>query len=113
MKMDQNENDKNNWSEYSRMVLNELESLGMEIRNMNREIQEVKKEIALLKDREDKVSKLSIWKDKMTEVVSPTQLEMMVKEISELKEFKIKAITVFSIVQALMVIVTWLINYLK
>ncbi len=103
----------NSWNEYSKLVLKELETLAIGISNLSSEIQEVKKEIALIKDREDKVEKLQEWKDKVSEVISPTQLSEMVKEVKELKEFKTKSITIFLVVQAIMGMVMAVLNYMK
>lgn len=101
----------NSWNEYSKLVLKELETLAVGISNLSTEIQEVKKEIALIKDREDKVDKLQDWKEKVSEIVSPTQLDTMVKEIKELKDFKTRSITVFAVVQFIMGIIMWLLSY--
>ena len=65
--------EQNNWNEYSKLVLKELETLAVGISNLSTEIQEVKQEIALIKDREDKVDKLQLWKDKVSEIASPSQ----------------------------------------
>lgn len=105
--------EKDTWGEYSRLVLKELETLAVAIANLNTELQEIKKDIALLKDREDKVEKISQWKDKVCEVVSPTQLEELVLDVKDLKSFKTKAITVFAVIQVLMSIAMFLLNYFK
>lgn len=94
----------NGWNEYSRLVLKELETLSKGITNLSTEIQGVKQEIALLKDREDKVEALQSWKETIAEVVSPSQLRELVKEVQELRAFKTKAITVFAIVQFILAI---------
>jgi hypothetical protein len=103
--------DQNGWNEYSRLVLKELETLAIGISNLNAEIQDVKKEIALIKDREDKVDKLTDWKEKVSDIVSPSQLNAMVTEIKDLKEFKTKSITIFAVVQFVMGIIMWWLNY--
>ena len=82
--------EQSNWNEYSKLVLKELETLAVGISNLSTEIQDVKREIAIIKDREDKVEKISIWKDKVSEIISPSQLDTMVKEVKELKDFKNK-----------------------
>lgn len=91
----------NNWNEYSRLVLNELEKLNESILSLQKEMQEVKKELTELKIKEDKVNELKNWKREIDEVVSPTQLKELTKEVAELKSFKTIAITVWAIVQFL------------
>ena len=103
----------NSWNEYSKLVLKELETLAVGISNLSNEIQDVKREIALIKDREDKVDKLQEWKDKISETVSPTQLAEMTKDVRDLKEFKTKAITIFVVIQTAMGIAMAILNYLK
>jgi transcriptional accessory protein Tex/SPT6 len=63
--------------------------------------QYVKKELAELKAKEDKVNELKSWKKDVDEVVSPTQLKEYIKDINDLKSFKTVAITVWAIVQFL------------
>ncbi len=63
------ENQQNGWNEYSRLVLKELETLADGIEGLRSEIQEVKQEIALQKVKEDKVSELKAWKERVDEVV--------------------------------------------
>tara|TARA_B100000029_G_C17582354_1_gene960019 strand:- start:450 stop:770 length:321 start_codon:yes stop_codon:yes gene_type:complete len=87
------------WSEYSRLVLKELETLATAITSLNAEIQELKQEIARMREREDRVDELRAWKDKVDEVASPSQLQVKFNEVEELKQFKTKAITIFAVVQ--------------
>jgi predicted nucleic acid-binding Zn-ribbon protein len=94
----------NGWNEYSRLVLKELETLSQGIVNLNVEIQEVKREIALIKDREDKVEDLKVWKEKLDDVISPSQLRELVKEVQELRAFKTKSITIFVVIQFLILV---------
>lgn len=105
--------DQSGWNEYSRLVLKELETLAVGISNLSTEIQDVKREIALIKDREDKVEKLTEWKEKVSDIVSPSQLDQMVKDIKDLKEYKVKSMTVFAIVQFGMGLLMWYLSYSK
>jgi len=89
----------NGWNEYSRLVLKELETLADGIDGLRTELIEVKQELAKMQVREDRVDELKLWKDKVDEVVSPTQLQTAMKEIEDLKLFKTKAITIFAVVQ--------------
>lgn len=105
--------EQNSWNEYSKLVLKELETLAIGISNLNSEIQDVKKDIALFKDREDKTEKLLAWKEKISEIVTPSQLECIMREVQELKEFKTKSMTIFAVVQFIMGLIMWGLNYLK
>ena len=91
----------NGWNEYSRLVLEQLESLSMGIDSLRDELQDIKQEMTLMKAKEDRVVELKIWKDRIDEVASPPQLKSMFEQIEQLKEFKTKAITIFMIAQAL------------
>jgi predicted nuclease with TOPRIM domain len=105
--------EQNGWNEYSKLVLKELESLNNKVENLSVEIQGIKKEVAIIKDREDRVEELKVWKDRVSEVVSPAQLKEAMTTLHELREFKTKAITIFIVVQTLMGIAFSVINYLK
>jgi len=98
----------NNWSEYSRLVLKELETLASSIQALNTEIQDLKQEIARMREREDRVEELRAWKDKIDEVVSPTQMQGYVNDIEELKAFRTRAITIFAVVQFGMASSMWM-----
>lgn len=106
-------NEQNSWSEYSRLVIAELERLNDGIAKLNVDIQDLKREIAELKVKEDNVKELKRWKDSMDEVTSPTQLKETIKEVNDLKTFKTQAITVWVVVQILFGIVIALLNYFK
>jgi len=104
--------DENGWSEYSRLVLKELETLATSIQSLNSEIQELKQEIARMREREDRVDELRAWKEKVDEVVSPTQMQSYIKELDELKAFKTKAVTIFAVVQFGMVAFAFVMKFM-
>ena len=104
--------DENGWSEYSRLVLKELETLANSIQALNTEIQELKQEIAQMRVREDRVDELKAWKEKVDEIASPSQLKELVSEVQQLKSFKIKAITIFTVVQFGMGAALWFMRVL-
>ena len=91
--------DNNGWGEYSRLVLKELETLAGGIEALRVELQEVKQELTKMQAREDKVDDIKAWKEKIDDVASPSQLRELIKEVEDLKHFKIKAITIFAVVQ--------------
>jgi hypothetical protein len=97
----------NGWAEYSRLVLKELETLASGIDSLRVELQDVKQELAKMQVREDRVEELKVWKDKVDDVASPSQLKEAMQEIEQLKEFKTKAITVFAVVQFGMAFWAW------
>ena len=104
--------EENGWSEYSRLVLKELETLASSIQSLNSEIQELKQEIARMREREDRVDELRAWKEKVDEVASPTQMQVMVKDVEDLKMFKTKAITIFAVVQFGMAFFAWAMKFM-
>ena len=97
-----NESSNSGWESYSRLVLQQLESLTKGIDALRDELQDVKQQLAELKVREDRVQELKSWKDKVDEVISPTQLKNALIELEDLKLYKTKAITVFAVVQFMM-----------
>jgi predicted nuclease with TOPRIM domain len=105
--------ERNNWNEYSRLVLKELESLANSIESLRDELHNVKQELAKIREREDKVEQLRAWKARIDDVVSPTQLKETLAQIEELKTFKAKSITIFMVVQFFMGLAMWAFNYLK
>jgi predicted nuclease with TOPRIM domain len=105
--------DKSGWNEYSRLVLKELESLANSIDSLKDELHNVKQELAKMREREDKVDQLRAWKARIDDVVSPTQLKEVVSQIDDYKTFKAKAITIFMVVQFMMGLAMWAMNYLK
>ena len=89
----------NGWAEYSRLVLKELETLAQGIKELNENLGDVKREIAEMRAKEDKVQELVKWKERIDEVASPTQIKELQTQVEDLKMFKTKAITIFAVVQ--------------
>ena len=102
--------EENGWGEYSRLVLKELETLASSIQSLNSE--ELKQEIARMREREDRVDELRVWKDKIDEVASPSQLQVKFNEVEDLKQFKTKAITIFAVVQFGMAFFAWAMKFM-
>jgi len=93
--------DSNGWETYSKLVLQQLETLSGGIEALRAELQDVKGQLTELKAKEDRIQELRTWKEKVDEIASPTQLQIKFEEVEELKIFKTKAITIFMIAQAL------------
>ena len=92
----------NGWDTYSKLVLQQLETLSSGIEGLRAELQYVKAELVELKAREDRVQDLKTWKEKMDDVASPPQLREVIQEVEELKTFKTKAVTMFMVIQTIM-----------
>ena len=92
----------NGWNEYSRLVLEQLESLSVGIDAVRDEMQGIKQELAIMKAKEDRITDIKTWKEKIDDIASPTQLKSTLKEVEELKLFKTKAIAIFMAVQTMM-----------
>jgi len=97
----------NGWNEYSKLVLKELTTLGDGIESLRSEMQHIKQELAKMQVREDKVDELKVWKEKVDDVCSPSQLKEALEEIENLKTFKTKAITIFAAAQVAMGFFAW------
>ena len=96
------------WETYSKLVLQQLETLAGGIEGLRNELQDMKSQLTELKAREDRVQDLKAWKEKMDDVASPPQLRETMKEVENLKEFKTKAVTMFMVVQSIMgVAIAW------
>lgn len=97
----------NGWGEYSKLVLKELETLAQGIKDLNDSLNDMKKEMAEIRAKEDKILELNRWKERVDEVASPTQLKELKQEVEDLKMFRTKAVTVFAVIQFLMAAVVF------
>lgn len=102
----------NGWNEYSKLVLKELETLATGIAGLKHEMQDLKQEMTELRLREDKVKELREWKEKVDDIVSPTRLKEILKDVEEIKIFKTKAVTIFAVVQFIVMLLIAMMKYL-
>ncbi len=109
----QNVSNADGWNEYSRLVLKELETLGHGIDSLRSDLQGVRGDISKIQVRLDTVDEIKVWKKSVEEVTSVTQLKELVRSVDDLKSFKIKAVTVFTVVQFLMAGFGLLIKYVS
>jgi len=92
--------DTDGWETYSNLVLQQLELLAGCMEDLRGDFQDLKTQIIELKAKEDRIQDIKIWKEKLDDIASPSQLKTVLKEIEVLKQFKTKAITVFMVIQA-------------
>ena len=100
------------WETYSKLVLQQLETLNTGIESMRGELQLVKEQITKIKAKEDRLEELKVWKDKIDEVASPSQMKYALRELENLKTFKTKAVTIFAVVQFAMGAIIFAMNFI-
>lgn len=70
------------------------------------QLKELKTDVVVLKtsmlERNNNLNSLDSWKKKIDEITSPTQLQKLSNDVEDLKIAKIKAYTIFAVIQALM-----------
>ena len=81
----------NGWDTYSKLVLQQLETLATGIEALRGELQDVKGQLTELKAKEDRVQELRAWKDKMDDIASPPQIKSALEDIENLKVYKNKS----------------------
>ena len=105
-------NNGNGWETYSKLVLQQLETMVTGIEALRAELQDVKSQLTELKAKEDRVQDLKTWKEKMDDVASPPQLKTALDDIEDLKLFKTKAVTMFMVIQSIMgFAVAWALDF--
>jgi Tfp pilus assembly protein PilO len=105
-------NNGNGWETYSKLVLQQLETMATGIEALRAELQDVKSQLTELKAKEDRVQDLKAWKEKMDDVASPPQLKTALDDIEDLKLFKTKAVTMFMVIQSIMgFAVAWALDF--
>ena len=94
---------RNGWDQYSKLVLKELEVLGDSLTALREEINGLRDIISEMKGNTiytvNSIAEIKLWKEKLDEVTSPTQLSELITDVEVLKDFKTKAVTVFVVVQ--------------
>tara|TARA_R110001583_G_scaffold12434_1_gene55302 strand:+ start:2499 stop:2819 length:321 start_codon:yes stop_codon:yes gene_type:complete len=99
------------WETYSKLVLQQLETLNTGIEGMRVELQLVKEQITKIKAKEDRLEEIKTWKEKIDEVASPSQIKYALRELENLKTFKTKAVTIFAVIQFGMAAVLFVMNF--
>ena len=89
----------NGWNEYSRLVLAELEKLNNSVNEISDDMVDLRQEITKIKSIKYDIIDIKEWRKDLSEVVSPTQLKEVKKDIDKLKTFKTISTTVWLVVQ--------------
>jgi hypothetical protein len=104
--MGENENiSKNGWSEYGRLVLKELERLNEgqdKLRqDFDKKFAELNEKMTEFKGTEKDVDELKRWKEKVTEVWSPTQMRQSKDEVYDQKNKWSRVVGIIIAIQVL------------
>lgn len=87
---------KNGWSEYGRLVLNELQRLNDGQESLRKDFEEkfekLNQSMTEFKSTEKDVTEIKEWKEKVTEVWSPTQMKEVKNQVYAQKGFLQKAL---------------------
>tara|TARA_R110002020_G_scaffold365826_1_gene577911 strand:+ start:134 stop:454 length:321 start_codon:yes stop_codon:yes gene_type:complete len=100
------------WETYSKLVLQQLETLSKGIESLRVELQDVKDQLTKIKAKEDRLEELKSWKEKIDEVASPSQIKYALRELENLKTFKTKAVTIFAVIQFGMAATLFAMNFI-
>jgi len=107
----------NGWVEYGKLVLKELERLNDNYESLKKDLDsrfnELKQEISTVKTVEDKVKKIEEWKEKIDDVISPSQLKELRNEVANQKSKWTSFIAIIAAMQILGGVIVFLLNYFK
>lgn len=94
---------RNGWNEYSKLVISELERLNNNIEKLESEIGYIKKNTQKDILEDPSIKSLKNWKYSMDEIQSPTQFKELVDRVDSLDKFKIQAITIWTVVNIVII----------
>jgi len=90
------------WEVYSKLVLQQLEDLNNSMGDLRSEIQTLQTQVAELRGQQNSIEPIKQWKERIDDIMSPSQLDQMKKEVEDLKQYKTKSTAIFAFVQFLM-----------
>lgn len=93
------------WTEWSQHVLKELERLNQSYETLRNKIESLQHSISEMASHQTGVEELKTWKKEMDAVMSPPQLNELQKTVDDLKIFKVKAITIWAVIQIIIAII--------
>jgi septation ring formation regulator EzrA len=94
-------NETDNWEQWSKHILKELERLNVNYEKIQKELADVKEELAVIKNQQTTVGELKQWKKDVDEVMSASQLKELRQEVDSLLTFRTVAITVWAVIQVI------------
>jgi predicted nuclease with TOPRIM domain len=95
----------NGWNEWSKHVLKELERMNSNYEKLQGDITKINNSMVNynneVKHVKTDVEALEIWKQKIDEVMSPTQMALLVNQVDSHKTFKTQVVAAFLVVNFL------------
>ena len=112
MPVERENNNSRTWTAYSREVINSLTRSEAAIGQLMAKVDSMERDIALMKDREDKVVKIQLWRDLMNDICSPAQFKALMEKVENHEKFQNKWITISAMAVAAVGFATSLLTYL-
>jgi len=103
MPPENDKNNKNSWTEHSRLVLAELKRLNENYESLNRNVHDLASELTKVKAVWHVVDDLQEWKKAVSEVASPTQLKEALDKIDKLETFRTISTTIWAVIQTIVI----------
>lgn len=101
------------WVRYGELFLKELERLNNNYEGLRKDFEDVKKDIAQTKATEQSVKKIEDWKQRVDDVMSPTQMKEMKDEVYTQKNKWTATVAIITFVQILFGVALGLMSYYK
>tara|TARA_B100001287_G_C22629246_1_gene504191 strand:+ start:1034 stop:1363 length:330 start_codon:yes stop_codon:yes gene_type:complete len=100
------------WGEWSRHVLTELKRLNENYESLRTVNEEIRQEMYRISTVEANVNELREWKSRVDNCLTPNQMAQLSEKVNDLEKFKIKAITIWAVIQSLTMIALGFVKYL-
>lgn len=102
----------NGWNEYSKLVLKELERTSNEIDDLHISVEDLKKDIVRIQEKEERLERLIKWNDEIKDIANPKRLNEIDAEIKELSSYKTKALAILTATQILFGIIFAMLGFI-
>jgi len=104
---------KDDWGKNSRLVLQSLKKLEYSVNSLNERIGALEKQLCAETTKERRIESLEGWKTDCESLMNKRQMENVLKEMEEMKVFKTRATFIFSVIQAGIFILVFVMKFIK
>ena len=91
----------NGWETWAKHVLKELERLNENYESLRTMNEDIKSELSKTSIALSELEEIKMWKNRIDDVFSPSQLKQLSTDVNSLKTFKVSAVTIWAVVQFL------------